>query len=184
MSRRVCILLISLALASSSCVLRGPAGVQRDIAEATGAEYEKEFGITLGRVGMSIARWATKNEDDMPVSLRGVRKVQVGMYRVREGTWDEEHPRFDPSVLGDWNPLVAIQDHGEDVHVLFKEKDGQIRSMLVLVSEPDELIIVRLKGRLDDVFREAMRYGLEEAGREEYYEPALEQLEGQMGETA
>jgi hypothetical protein len=175
-SHKLLIFIVLSCLVATGCVLRGPAGIQREIAEATGAEYDKEFAITLGRIGTTVARWVVDDDEDLPVSLKGVRKVQVGIYQVKAGTRDASHPPFEPGVLGDWNPIVAIRERDEEVHVRYKEKGGEIRSMLVLVSEPEELVIVRMKGRLDRVFREAMRYGLDEAGRGEYYEPALEQL--------
>jgi hypothetical protein len=49
--------------------------------------------------------------------------------------------------------------------------------MLLVVSEADELVIVRMAGRLDHILNDALRYGLDEAGRPDLYEPARMRLE-------
>ena len=177
-------LLFCFLATATGCFLRGPSGVRREIAEATGARYDREFALTIGPVGMAIARWgvriAEKHDEDgeMPeISLAGVRKVQVRVYQVEPGSWDEDHDNFDPAVLGDWEPVVRVQDDGEDVHVLLRTEDGVIRRMLVIVSEAEELVIVQMKGRLDEILEDALRYGLEQAESDEHYERALEQLE-------
>lgn len=192
MATRMAVVLVlsSLLLGSTSCVLRGPSGIRREIADATGAEYDREFGLTLGRMSMGVVRCGMKVArnhagDEVPdISLEGVRKVQVGVYQVKPGTWDADHPKFDPAALGDWESVVRVQDDGEDVHVLLRTKHGETRGMLVVVSEADELVIVRLAGKLDRVIQDALRYGLREVEREDLYEPALEQLEEEEEEPA
>jgi len=178
----VFVIILSILGGTVSCMFRGPSDVRREIADATGARYEREFGLTLGRISMSIARWGMRvaekhSEEEIPVSLKGVRKVQIGVYQVKRGSWNEDHERFDPSSLGEWVPIVKVQEDGEDVHVLFRMQEGRTRAMLVLVSDSDELVIVRIKGKLDGILRDTMRYALQEAEREELYEPALAQLE-------
>jgi hypothetical protein len=177
-------LVLSIAVASgTSCVLRGPAGVRREIAAATGAEYEREFGLTLGRTSLALARWGLRTaekhdpEGSPDIHLAGVRKVQIGVYEVEPGTWRDDHEPFDPAALGSWEPIVRVQSAGEDVHVLLRTREGRVREMLVVVSEADELVIIRMKGRLERMLHEALRYGLEEAGRDELYAPLAQRLD-------
>ncbi|MCP3980086.1 MAG: DUF4252 domain-containing protein [bacterium] len=177
------VVLVLLSSLSTSCVLRGPSGIKNEVADATGAEYDRQFGLTLGRVSMAIARWGIRiaeddeGDSDIPISLKGVKGVQVGVYRVKDDSWGDEPESIDPASLGEWEPIVAIREENENVFVLVRTRDERIKRMLVLVSDPDELVIVRLKGKLDQVIQEALHFGLEEAGREDLYEPALEQME-------
>lgn len=153
------IVLIPLLL--TGCVLHGPGDVRRDMAAATGAEYDREFAITLGRIGTSFARWGMRvaGEDDVP--LQGVRKVEVGVYRVVEPPADGDGTlRLAPR----WSPVVQLRQDGENVHVLLREDGDRVRAMLVVVQDAEELVIVRLKGRIDHIVEDAIRYGLDEAG--------------------
>jgi hypothetical protein len=149
---------------------------------ATGAEYDREFGLTLGRMGLTITRWGLKasNSDDADdlnsLSLKGVRKVQIGVYEVKNGTWDPGQERFDPSMFGDWEPLLQVREDGEEIHVMLKLKDERVRDMLVLVSDKQELVIVRMKGKLDRLIEDAIRFGLDEAESGQHYDAAVAEL--------
>ena len=81
------LVLTTAALLGTSCVLRGPAEVRREIQASTGAEYDRELGLTFGRTGMCLVRWgmkiANKHDGDVPdISLAGVHKMQIGVYEV------------------------------------------------------------------------------------------------------
>lgn len=183
MGRRFLGVLLAVAVAAPSfgCVLRGPSGIHREIANGTGAAYEREFGVTIGPLGMAIARWgmrmAEEHGDEEVVSLRGIRKVQVGVYHVKPGTWKNPRKTFAPKLLRDWEPVVHLRDDGEDVHVLLRSERDSIRAMLVVVSEEDELVIVKLRGRLDELLRDALELGLDHADRGDRFEEAAERLE-------
>lgn len=172
-------------LVCSACVLRGPGDVRREVAAATGADYEREFGLTLGRMSMAVVRWGMKHSDEeLPVSLKRVRKIQVGVYHVRPGNWgDGGGPTpFDPDRLGGWTPAVAVREDGEDVHLLLRERGERVRAMLIVVSDPDELVIVRMKGDLGEILQDALRYGLEQADRDDLYEPVRTRMEDEERE--
>jgi len=175
---------LPLVLACSvACVLRGPSGVRRDVARATGAEYEREFGLTLRRVSLALARWAIGPDDagaageDAAVLLHGLRKVQVGVYKVKDGTCREGGAGIDPAALARWQPVVRVHEGGETVLVLLRAERGRTRDMLIVASEADELVIVRLAGQLDGLVEDALRYGLRQAGRDARYEAARAQLD-------
>lgn len=164
-----------LIVMAAGCVLKGPSDVKRDLTVATGVEYDKEFGITLGRVGMSVARWAVKRSDDEDVArmLKGVRKLEVGVYHPAEGSGPGEGI-LRPSDFPDWNPLVEVVDETDRVLVLTRTVDGSIRRMLVVVDDSDELVIVRMRGKLDHVLEDAMRMAFEHGDRPELADPTIE----------
>jgi len=166
-------------LVGTSCVrFRGPEDLRKDLSRTAGVELETEMGVTVTRSGMWIARKAIKwsdDDDDIP-SLKGVRRVEVGIYQV-EGLRDG---RDAPVALGlsdlpDWSPIVRIQEDGEAVFVLVDEEHEQIKRMLVVVADHDEWVIVRIKGNLTRIIEDAMRMAFENADRPELYARSREE---------
>lgn len=173
--------LILVCALSTGCVLRGPSGVMREVRAATGDRYEREFGLTLGRVSLAVARMGLRiaGESDEEIdgfTLKGVKKVRIGIYRVEPTRRKSDRRAFDPRFLGPgWDRVVRVREPGEEVHVLIREREHGIRGMLVVVADEQELTIVRLHGRLERIFEEAMGLALEEAGGGEYRDEAREQ---------
>jgi len=181
MGRRwICVLAGLVALATGCIRPTGPTDIRHDLEAVAGVKLKKEFGITVTRSGMWLARKITKaaaeDDDDIP-SLEGIQRVAVGVYEVRglRKGFDE------PARLGlddfaeAWEPLVQVRDDGESVFVLFQEKDESIRHMLIVVAEDEEWVIVRLKGKLDTILEESMRMAFNEIDRPELYERTLEE---------
>jgi hypothetical protein len=69
--------------------------------------------------------------------------------------------------------VVRIHDEGEDVFVMVKFEEEQIRRMLVIVAEEDEWVLVRIRGKLNHIFEQAMEMAFDQADKPELYEPAL-----------
>jgi hypothetical protein len=172
-------IIVSLAVVTTGCWFHGPGEIRREIAETTGREYSQEIGLTLGRTSMAIARLGLKAVDDEDVpSLKGIRKVQVGIYHPVSGALAAQ----DGSPLGvdafpTWEPVVRMRDGGENVLVLIQERRDRIRGMLVIVDDGAELVVVRMRGRLDNVLQDAMKLGFDQADRPDLYEPALDEAE-------
>jgi hypothetical protein len=173
-----CLLAAGLAvlIATTGCVLRGPRDVPREISRATGAQLEREFEITLGRVGMALSRWGMRIADvDDDFSPKGIRKIEVGIYQVTDqGSGDLT--AFRNNNLASWEPVVAVREEDEDVLVMLREKKGEVRGMLVVVSEPEELVVVRMRGRLDNFLEDAMELGFRQAGHHDLYAVAVDEM--------
>ncbi len=171
---------MALVLTTGGCIMpfNGPNGVRRDIEEATGREYGKSFALTVGRSGMALTRWIVKKAEEEPLPFEGLKKVEIGIYEVRdepsEGT---AGPNITTMKLTDWSPLVEIHgDSGETVLILSEAgRDESIRRLLLVIEDEDQLVIVRLKGRLDEIIEEAMKYALEQANRPDLVDPSLEE---------
>ena len=170
-------LLLSVPLLFSlSCVLHGPGDLKRELSDSAGVELDKEFGMTLGRTSTWLARKVVKWSGETDISLKGVRKVEIGVYEVkglRPGL--EARQRLELSDLPDWNPIVHVHDDGEDVFVLIKEREDQIRGLLVVVAEEDEWVLVRIRGKLNQIVEDAMRMAFDEADRPDLYERTREE---------
>lgn len=155
--------LLVILITAPACSLRGPEGIRRNISRSTGTEYSREFGMTLGRIGLTVARLALDENDEEQALLRGLTKVQVGVYQVESRQQDPGDLELGRISMANWEPMMSVHEGDEDVQVLLKRKEGEVREMLVVVSENDELTIVRMKGRLDEMLEEAVQFGREEA---------------------
>jgi hypothetical protein len=163
LNRLLPVALLVLLLAAPGCTLRGPEKIRRQISQSTGTEYSREIGITLGRVGLAVARMALDEEDEELKVLEHLTKIRVGVYQVESRPETPGQMELGRLAMADWEPMVDMRQGEEDVLVLLKRKKGEVREMLVVVNESDELVIVRMKGRLDRVLEEAAAFGKQEA---------------------
>ena len=169
------LILLCIATATSCIRFHGPEDLRRDLAREAGVELDREMGVTLTRTAVMLARWVTP-EDEIP--LKGVRRVQVGVYEVtglRRGV-DGRQP-IEPPELPGWHNMVRVREEGEEVFVLVREEDEEIRGMLVIVAEEDEWVLVRIKGKLQRTLESVMELAFEHAERPDLYEPTMAEYE-------
>ena len=150
--RAVGLSLVIPALVSTGCVrLHGPEDIRRDLSRSAGVKLQRETGITVTRSGVWLARrilkW-THADEEMPISLKGLRRVQVGVYEVeglRRGVEAPMRIDFREHFDESWTPLVRVHDDDETVLVLTQagKRPGQLRAMLVVVVEEDEWVLVQ-----------------------------------------
>lgn len=168
LARSLAVLVV--ALGSAACILHGPGDLKRDLSQSAGVKLDREFGLTLGRTGTWVARKAMKWSGETDVSLKGVRKIEIGVYQVeglRSGR--AAASSLQPADLPDWSPLVRVHEEDSDVFVLLKEDDARIRGILVVVAEPDEWVLVRIRGRLDGLVEDVMQAAFDEVDRPDLY---------------
>ncbi len=129
------------------------------------------MGVTLTRTAVMLVRWATSEED---IPLRGVRRVEVGTYRVqRLGRGVEQRRPLDPPELPGWQNIVRVRENNEDIFVLVREEEDEIRGMLIVVAEEDEWVLVRIRGSLRHTLESVMELAFDRAERPDLYEPVL-----------
>ena len=172
--RSVVFLVVAALTVSPACVrFSGPSSLKRQLSSEAGVELDREFAITITRSGVALARMFTKEED---VPLKGVRRVSVGVYEVRglrEGV-EVERAIDVAALLPEMTQIVRVHEDGENVHVLVKHDDRErIRQLVVVVTEADEWVIVRIKGNLNQTVESAMRMAFDEADRPERYESVM-----------
>lgn len=173
------LMVLMTALFLTGCVrMTGPESLRRDLSRSSGVILKKEAGVTVTRSGIWLTRMGLKiaNEPDIP-KLRGLRRVEVGVYNVqgyRDGATASGPVELD-AVFDDWNTLVSMNGDGEQVRVLTRENHGKLRQLLVVVASEDEWVLVRLRGRLDQLIEQAIRFGFDSAERPELYERSREE---------
>jgi uncharacterized protein DUF4252 len=168
MNRAATLGCILTALLATGCVrLVGPEDVRLELSDQAGVKLKQETGFTVTRSGIWLARQFV---DDDEVPLRGVRRVEIGVYEVaglKHGL--EEPQRLDPGYFRDWTPIVRVNEDGEQLMVLVREKKESVRAMLIVVAEPDEWVLVRVFGHLDQTLEQAMTMAFDEVERPDLY---------------
>ena len=107
-------------------------------------------------IGPTLLRYAAKHVDDDPEVqelLRSLDGVRVRVYEV-DGDATRVAGRMDrmSTKLQDdgWVPVMLVRQEEEQVHVLMRTVDGQIKGMTVLVLDgADEAVIVNLMGEIE-----------------------------------
>lgn len=168
MNRAATLVGILTVLLATGCVrLVGPEDVRLELSERAGVKLKQETGFTVTRSGIWLARQFV---DDDEVPLRGVRRVEVGVYEVRGLKRGLDRPRaLDPGLFREWTPIVRVNEDEEQLMVFVREKDESLRALLVVVAEPEEWVLVRVHGRLDDLLEQAMSMAFEQVDRPELY---------------
>lgn len=173
--------------ASVACIgFRGPADVRRGVERRTASDLDRQFAITVGPASMAFVRWAARVADEPDaIALRGIRKVQVGVYqRDRSDGAVALDRHLEPIDFPRYDPLVQVREDHERVLVLAETRAERIRRMLVVVDDLDEVVIVRMSGDLQRVLEEAIRVGLHEADREDLVEPTIDAYRDERGAHA
>jgi hypothetical protein len=139
-------------------MLRGPADLRRDLARDNGVELDREIGLRLGRCSLAIARRVLRDEKEIP--LQGVRRIEVGVYRVLDpGTGPNE------LQLAGWETVVRVREQDAYVHVLAREREERLTRLAVVVAEPEEWVLVRVSGDLEHLLEPTLELALEQGGR-------------------
>jgi hypothetical protein len=158
------------AAALTGCAGAGPSiydvrrGIEQQVPQA---RFEPETQITLGRLSLGLAkklvRLVADEEDEEELGfLFSLRKVEVGVYRVRLSRAEQEAltlPRSFERALrrGGWQTLVKTRDGGERTWVFLRPEvrpEGEIlRSLYVVTWDGDELVLVHVDGRIDEIFK-------------------------------
>lgn len=138
----------ALVLQTGCCFGAGSTSdIRYEFSDRTGVEVEPEFGIKLGRIGTGFPKMFVKSSDE-ELSLNGIRKIEVGIYDVvdRDGRTGSGLPAME---LDDWVTIVRARDGDECIQILCRPEGERIRALVAVVLDDDELVVVRLKGRLE-----------------------------------
>ena len=159
---------LALLLASSGCtsfeMTRLAGHIDRDVPEA---EIGEGFALSFGALTMGSARTALALADDGDAStevaramLRHVRRVQIGTYDVH-GTVDLSRLRsprvFDAYERDGWLPVVTVREADEVVWILTRDDHDDLRDMLVVMLNHEELVVAKLSGNLGRAVAAAMQ---------------------------
>lgn len=137
--------------------------VKRDIAgQLPDVSFRKNVTLSFGPLTMALARAVTgviPEAHEARGYLRDVSKLQVAVYEI-EGTADAagvQTPARLQELLDDgWEMAVRVRDEGEVVWLLYRVDDESVREMFVVVLGDGELVLVKLRGRLERVMAAAL----------------------------
>jgi hypothetical protein len=123
------------------------------------AEFERDFALRLGRLTTAmvkpIAFFALDDEDQEAGYLRKIRKVHFATYQVSDFPEDlgsQELTSLDRRMRKQgWDRMVRTRDEDEVTWVFVREDGDRIRDLMVVVLAYDEMVIVRVAGRLDQL---------------------------------
>jgi len=134
------------------------------IRESYPVRLEPEFKWNFGRLTLSTAgvflRFA---EDGCEAAdyLQGVQRVQLGVYAVqnsphsgRLGILETVEKKLEE--LG-WENFVRVKDGDGHVSISFREINKRTASLYITIFEPDEMVILEVKGRLSKMIEKAVQ---------------------------
>ena len=144
--------------------------IQRRFPEA---RFEREEHIHFGRISMGLLRGLVRmvpGKTEGQAFLTRVHELEVSTYKVRslpdlDGIQGET--RFEQQLAqAGWSMVVRARDEGSHSWIFVRSgQDGVLRNLFVVDLEQDELTLVRIDGRLDKAFAEAIAARPREAVR-------------------
>lgn len=132
-----------------------------------GARFEREGHVRLGRIKLGLVKGLLRMADDddkeeAGAFLREVDRVEVATYRVRHlpdtTGLRRKAPAFERQLAqAGWNLTIKAQEDNSPSW-LFTRSDGRggLKNLLVVDLDDTELTVVRMDGRLDRAFAEAV----------------------------
>jgi hypothetical protein len=155
------------ALTQARCLLHAPEVAQTRDAFARQyptARFERDIALDFGPAGMAMAagltrRWAPEAFTFAGPYLRYTRRVQVGVYSVRD------LPPLDRSLdiplpgrlrTGGWETILRVRDEEEHVWVLARPDRAFLDAFYVLVLGEEELVSVRMEGDFEKMIEFAL----------------------------
>jgi hypothetical protein len=137
--------------------------VKDDIAsQLPGASFDREFSMSLGPVAIAVARLVTRFVPDAREAqtyLRDVSRVQVAVYNT------SSMPRMSsvhmPEALKGlveegWEVAVKARQEDGVVWVLYRVEGEAVRELYVVALDDEELVLVKARGRLDQLVARAL----------------------------
>lgn len=154
---------LAAGLAASGCPAQAaPRGVKSALERTLGVELQREVGLDLGPFSTSLVKSITADD----VELRDLDRIHVAVYKVigSHGAPARRVTAADLGVRG-WTKILESRDGGEQVLLLAKPAGDEIREMMLLSVDEDEVVVAHLHGRLDRLIHDALAAGDHEGRR-------------------
>ena len=164
LTRVVLIILLILPILSGCVFTPSLDRIQRMVAEEIEpATMKTQVKLNLGPVAMSAAKLVTglaNVEDEVQDYLSCIKRVEVnvqeisGLSSLRSIRWPKGIER--KLEHEGWETMVKAREEDEIVLVLYKSHKKTVRSLYVVCLNPDELVLVKVEGRLDTLVTRAL----------------------------
>jgi len=102
-------------------------------------------------VGTGIAKTQTKDEDAKEALriVNGIKKMRLLVIEEDSPFQSGDVKQMIKSLKKDgFEELISVKEDETDVRIVLREKKDEIRNLLIVVSEPDEFVMVSLKTKL------------------------------------
>ncbi len=137
--------------------------IQKDIArQLPGVTFDHEMSLSIGPGGMALARAVVSfipNDRDVRGWLRDVSRVEVSVYEVHADQLAREiqtPARIKEMIDEGWEMAARVREKNESVWVLYRVDGDSVREMFVVSLDREELVLVKVKGRLERVIGRAL----------------------------
>lgn len=146
---------------------RGPIEVRDALRERYGFVPEREFGLRAGFLTTKLALGVARLASDEPIPGLGISGFEVATYRMPAADPTHRGGIRDLKIRG-WAPVVRVRDRDGEAVILVREGGSSFRGLLVVSADPadDEIVVVRLRGRLERMLQGAVREAMGGAGSE------------------
>ncbi len=115
-------------------------------------DSDREFALSLGPLPLRLARAVMDDDPDAAAMLRQLRAVRIYVYEI-DGDAERVREKLESNAAGlteqGWMPVVTVREDDELLSALVKMgQDNQIRGLVVIAQDHEEVIFVNLIGRL------------------------------------
>lgn len=133
--------------------------------ELPDARFERESHIRLGRVAMTfvkpLVRWTLDEDEEARAIISGIKRVDIATYRVVEFPETVDLSvirRIESRFAGNgWTKIVRTREDNDNTWVFSRHReDGSMNGIFVIELDRDELSIVGVEGRLDEILATAI----------------------------
>ena len=130
----------------AGCIIPvGPDDLRLQVSRANDVALEQEIGVSVD--GLTLATAAAVA--GVPLPLIHVGWAEIGIYRIAGGANADAPVReFAAPELEGWQRVVRLRERDSKMHMLVKPSGGGIRGMIMVARSGDEVIVVRVRGRL------------------------------------
>lgn len=123
-------------------------------------EVQLRIGSGMLSLGRLVASCADVDREAMSY-LRDIRNVQIGVYKLRNAKRDR--PIVIPEKIGKrlarkgYEPMVRTKERDGAVWVMTKIRGKRLEALYVIALDPEELVLVEVRGRLERLIEKAIR---------------------------
>lgn len=144
------IALLSICLVCACSITQGQRTVNKFIDKHL--KNEKAIAMSLPgwliRTGANIAR-NFSDEEDVKEYLKLAKYIKKVRFMVIEDDVDIEYDEMRSLLTNirkdEFEDFVKVRDKRDHVHILMKESSGDLKNLVILVYEPENLVVVSLK---------------------------------------
>lgn len=158
------IALILMPVLSGCLYSREVARTQRAVErENPTVSFDRKFTLSVGRTGIGLLSGLASftpvaEARDAASYLRSLRNVKIGVYEIEGEDLSDLRIGTIPHLQGrGWLTLLNLRVPGEEaVSVMYRERHGDVRDLVVVGLDASHLVILRFSGNITGMLLEAV----------------------------